>query len=159
MPSNLSVDERALLACCACPRWAGEMLARQPYPDIGTLRKVSDAVFVSLDWTDLEQAIAAHPRIGERATGQDLQAGWSRAEQSAAATADQRIQDELRQGNLDYERRFGHVFLICATGRSATDILAQLRARLDNDEGTERGVVREELRKIVNLRLEKAFAR
>jgi 2-oxo-4-hydroxy-4-carboxy-5-ureidoimidazoline decarboxylase len=143
--------ERELLACCAAHRWADELLVRRPYGDLETLRSVSDRVFAELGWPDIEQALAAHPRIGERAAGDRREAAWSRAEQSAATGST----DELRAANLAYEERFGRVFLICATGLSAEEILTALRQRLGNDEETERVVVREELRKIVNLRLEK----
>jgi 2-oxo-4-hydroxy-4-carboxy-5-ureidoimidazoline decarboxylase len=159
MPTEPSLDtlnaaepehaEAELLACCAARRWADELIVRRPYHDLETLRRVSDRVFAELDWTDVEQALAAHPRIGERADGDGREAAWSRAEQSGAVGA----AEELRDGNLAYERRFGRVFLICATGLSAGEILAALRDRLGNDEETERAVVREELRKIVSLRL------
>jgi 2-oxo-4-hydroxy-4-carboxy-5-ureidoimidazoline decarboxylase len=147
--------ERDLLACCAARRWADELLVRRPYHDVATLLGVSNAIFAELGWADVEQALAAHPRIGERATGETREADWSRGEQSAAATEDEAIKAELRTGNEAYERRHGRVFLICATGLSAAEILAALRKRLDNDETTERVVVREELRKIVALRLTK----
>ena len=176
--------EAELMACCASRRWAAEMAARRPYHDLQTLRRVSDAALDALDWPDVLEALAAHPRIGERHGGagteggegdtsgahparpgagvpqgpgagvpQGREAGWSRAEQAAAATDDERTAAELAAGNAEYERRFGHVFLICATGRSADEVLAALRKRLGNDEVTERRVVREELRKIVDLRL------
>jgi 2-oxo-4-hydroxy-4-carboxy-5-ureidoimidazoline decarboxylase len=147
--------ERELLACCAARRWADELLVRRPYPDVATLLSVSNAIFAELSWADVEQALAAHPRIGERADGESQEATWSRGEQSAAATTDDAIKAELRDGNLEYERRHGRVFLICATGLSAPEILTALKTRLDNDEDTERVVVREELRKIVALRLAK----
>lgn len=152
-----AVAERELLACCAARRWADEMLVRRPYHDLATLRAVSDRVFAELAWSDIEQALAAHPRIGERAGGAGREAGWSREEQAAALGNDALDGEsrELREANLEYERRHGRVFLICATGRSAEEILAALRERLDNDEETERGVVREELRRIVELRLGK----
>lgn len=146
-----SQAERELLACCAARRWADELIVRRPYHDLATLETVSDTIFAELSWADIEQGLAAHPRIGERAAGADREASWSRDEQSAAAGAG----DELRAGNVDYEQRFGHVFLICATGRSADDIRGNLRDRLTNDEPTERAVVREELRKIAKLRLRK----
>ncbi len=165
MPSESTLDtlnaaeperaERELLACCAARRWADELIVRRPYRDADTLVTVSDTVFAQLGWADIEQALAAHPRIGERAAGESREAAWSRAEQSAAASDDAVVTAELRDGNVEYERRHGRVFLICATGLSAAEILAELRKRLDNDEETERGVVREELRKIVTLRLRK----
>jgi 2-oxo-4-hydroxy-4-carboxy-5-ureidoimidazoline decarboxylase len=165
MPSESTLDtlntaeperaERELLACCAATRWADELVIRRPYHDADTLVRVSDAIFERLGWADIEQALAAHPRIGERATGDGQEAAWSRAEQSAAASDDAAVKAELHDANVEYESRHGRVFLICATGLSGSDILAELRKRLDNDEETERGVVREELRKIVTLRLRK----
>lgn len=144
--------EQDLLACCASRRWADEILARRPYRDLTQLRSVSEQVLRALAWTDVEQALAAHPRIGERARGATTEAGWSREEQAGAAPS-----DDLVKGNQDYEERFGDVFLICATGLSGADMLAALRERLGNDPEAERDVVREELRKIVELRLGKAF--
>jgi 2-oxo-4-hydroxy-4-carboxy-5-ureidoimidazoline decarboxylase len=142
--------EQDLLACCAARRWADELIVRRPYRDLDTLLAVSDAIFAELGWPDVEQALAAHPRIGEAAHGDGREARWSRAEQPAA---DNGSAGELRAANLAYEQRFGRVFLIRATGRSASEILAALRARLDNDEETERAAVREELRQITALRL------
>ena len=154
--------EAALLACCAAPRWAAEVAARRPYRDLDTLCRVSDTVLAALGWSDVLQALAGHPRIGERAAGDGRSAGWSRSEQSGVAgqtAADERLASELAAGNAEYERRFGHVFLICASGRGAGEVLAALRERLGNDEATERAVVRQELRAIVNLRLARLVAR
>jgi 2-oxo-4-hydroxy-4-carboxy-5-ureidoimidazoline decarboxylase len=149
--------ERELLACCASRRWADEVLVRRPYPDLDRLRAVSSAALALLRWGDIEEALAAHPRIGERAEGSGQEAAWSRDEQAGASATEREIQEDLRVGNLAYEERFGHVFLICATGLSAEAMLIALRDRLGNDPDTERGVVREELGKIVDLRLGKAF--
>jgi 2-oxo-4-hydroxy-4-carboxy-5-ureidoimidazoline decarboxylase len=144
--------EQDLLACCAARRWADEILARRPYHDLAQLRSVSEQVLRALSWADVEQALSAHPRIGERAGGSSKEAGWSRDEQAGATPG-----DDLVAGNVVYEERFGHVFLICATGLSGEEMLTALRQRLGNDPATERDVVREELRKIVDLRLDKAF--
>ncbi len=144
--------EQDLLACCASRRWADEVLARRPYHDLAQLRGVSEQVLRALEWADVEQALAAHPRIGERAEGDSAEAGWSREEQAGAGPS-----GELTEGNRAYEERFGHVFLICATGLSGEEVLTALRARLGNDPAAERDTVREELRKIVDLRLGKAF--
>jgi 2-oxo-4-hydroxy-4-carboxy-5-ureidoimidazoline decarboxylase len=146
--------ERDLLACCAARRWARELIARRPYADVAELRTVSDRVLAALTWADVEEALAAHPRIGERAAGTDRESAWSRAEQAGAAGAE----EDLHAGNVVYEERFGHVFLICATGLSAEAMLTALRTRLGNDPAAERDVVRTELGKIVNLRLGKAFS-
>jgi 2-oxo-4-hydroxy-4-carboxy-5-ureidoimidazoline decarboxylase len=144
--------EHDLLACCASRRWADEILARRPYHDLAQLRSVSEQVLRALAWADVEQALAAHPRIGEKAAGSSTEAGWSRAEQAGATPT-----DDLVAGNRAYEERFGHVFLICATGLSGAQMLAALQERLHHEPTEERDVVREELRKIVELRLGKAF--
>lgn len=149
--------ERELLACCAARRWADELLARRPYHDLAGLRHVSHTVLAELSWTDVEQALAAHPRIGERAAGEGREAAWSRAEQAGTAGAGERTREDLVAGNLAYEERFGYVFLVCATGLTAEAMLSALRERLGNDPAAEREVVRGELAKIVDLRLEKAF--
>jgi 2-oxo-4-hydroxy-4-carboxy-5-ureidoimidazoline decarboxylase len=109
------------------------------------------AAFEALAWDDIVESMNAHPRIGDRARA----SGWSAAEQSGAASAGETVQQALADGNLAYEERFGHVFLICATGRSGQDMLDQLRARLGHDPDAERAVVREELLKITRLRLAK----
>jgi 2-oxo-4-hydroxy-4-carboxy-5-ureidoimidazoline decarboxylase len=131
------------------------MLAAQPYADLAQAIAVSDATIGALDWGDVEEALAGHPRIGERLRTAGREAEWSRREQSAAATDDGELRAALTAGNVEYEQRFGHVFLIRATGRGATEILTALHGRLGNDEATERDVVRDELAGIVRLRLEK----
>jgi 2-oxo-4-hydroxy-4-carboxy-5-ureidoimidazoline decarboxylase len=142
------------LQCCASRRWAAEMVARLPYRTVGELAAESTAVFAKLDWADILEALDAHPRIGDRAAGANREAAWSRAEQAAATGADGTA-DELRQANADYEDRFGHVFLICATGLSAETILAHARRRLANDDAAERTEVRQALHDIAALRLAK----
>jgi len=147
-----AVAEHALLACCAARRWADEVLARRPYPDLAALRSVSTRVLTELDWADVEQALAAHPRIGERSAGASKEADWSREEQAGATPS-----ADLVAGNVVYEERFGHIFLIYAAGLSDEEVLTAVRTRLGNEPAAERAVVREELRKIVDLRLGKAF--
>ena len=147
--------EPALLACCASRRWAAVVLAARPYAGLPALIAVSDATLAALDWGDVEEALAGHPRIGERMRGTGREAEWSRREQSAAATGDNDLRAALTAGNVEYEQRFGHVFLIRASGRTAPEILANLHQRLRNDDATERDVVRGELAGIVRLRLEK----
>jgi 2-oxo-4-hydroxy-4-carboxy-5-ureidoimidazoline decarboxylase len=149
-----AVAQQRLLECCASRRWAGEVLARRPYPDLAALRSVAAAVLARLSWSDVAEALGAHPRIGERAAGDGQEAAWSRAEQSGAGAE---LAEDLVAGNLAYEERFGHVFLICATGLSGEAMLTALRERLGNDPETEREVVRAELGKILDLRLGKAF--
>jgi 2-oxo-4-hydroxy-4-carboxy-5-ureidoimidazoline decarboxylase len=126
------------------------IVARRPYPDRAALRRASDEAVAALDDLALEQALAGHPRIGERS-----ESAWSRQEQAGAATADDELQAELVRANAEYEQRFGHVYLVCATGKSAAELLEICRARLANPPDVERRVVREELAKINALRLDK----
>jgi 2-oxo-4-hydroxy-4-carboxy-5-ureidoimidazoline decarboxylase len=145
--------ERELLACCASPRWARRVAAGRPYADVAALCAAGEAALGRLNWGDIAAALAAHPRIGDRPAGTDRAAAWSRREQSGVAGADPQVRAALIEANREYEERFGHVFLIFATGRTEDEILAAARSRLGNDEETERTVVREELGRITRLRL------
>lgn len=150
--------EDQLRSCCAAPGWAGRLTGDRPFHDAPSLHAAAEASLAEANWPDLLTALAAHPRIGERAAGTGTEATWSRGEQSAAATADEAAKAELAAANVAYERRFDHVFLICASGRSIGEIGAELRRRLDNAPAVEREVVRAELTKIVHLRLDKMLA-
>ncbi|MEV8512758.1 2-oxo-4-hydroxy-4-carboxy-5-ureidoimidazoline decarboxylase [Dactylosporangium sp. NPDC051484] len=143
--------EKALLACCASPGWAARVAAARPYPTPADLVVAGVNAFDELGWSDLLQVLAAHPRIGQRPTGDGTEAAWSRHEQVAVEGSAR----ELAEANEAYERRFGHLFLVFSTGRSADDIVAEAHSRLGNDDETEQTVVRGELRKIVELRLER----
>jgi hydroxyisourate hydrolase len=143
-----------LLACCAAPAWVEAVAAGRPYADRAALLAAADAALRHLTWSDVSLASSAHPRIGERPAGGDRESAWSRREQSGVA-ADADTRTALKRANLDYERRFDHVFLIFASGKTQSEILDALRHRLDNDVDTERRVVQEELRKIALLRLER----
>ncbi|PZS37036.1 MAG: 2-oxo-4-hydroxy-4-carboxy-5-ureidoimidazoline decarboxylase [Pseudonocardiales bacterium] len=147
-----------LAPCCASRRWIDRLVGSRPHGSLDALTVASNAAIAELGWADIEQALAAHPRIGERAQGVDRESTWSRQEQSAAVTPEVATQEAVRARNLDYEQRFGHAFLICATGKSADDILAALTRRLDNAPAAEREIVRSELTQIVRLRLAKTFS-
>ena len=142
---------------CASEQWLQALAAARPYGSFEAVVERSDAVLAGLDWAGVEDAMSAHPRIGERADGGDRESSWSRQEQSSSAGATADDSSALRDGNVAYEQRFGHVFLVCATGRTPRQILDALNERLDNDVDTERQVVRRELAAIVRLRLAKAL--
>jgi 2-oxo-4-hydroxy-4-carboxy-5-ureidoimidazoline decarboxylase len=139
-----------LTSCCDVPSWVAAVRDARPYDDVGSLLAVADTAARRLTPEEVARALARHPRIGERAQGQGTEASWSRQEQSGV-TPD----DALAEGNRAYEERFGRVFLICATGLAAEDILAALEQRLTHDDAEEDAVVKDELRKIALLRLEK----
>ena len=147
-----------LRSCCAAEAWVEEMVVGRPYQSEAALYAASDRATTALDDHGLEQALAGHPRIGDAAPahgGDGRSAAWSRGEQSGVATAGADVLGELAAANASYEQRFGHVYLVCASGRSAAELLAVCRARLDNDPETERAVVLGELAKINRLRLGK----
>ena len=146
--------ETDLLACCAVPAWAARIAAGRPYRSINDLLATADAAARALSWDEVRAGLAAHPRIGERARGGSREAAWSRREQ-AAAGGDDTTATLLAEANRAYEQRFGHVFLIFASGRTPEQILAAARDRLANDDATERAVVADELRRIALLRLER----
>jgi len=151
---NSAPDDEALRAelasCCAARTWVTALVAGRPFADQDELFAASDAATAELTDDGLAEAPAAHPRIGERAAAE-----WSRQEQSASASASAEVRAELAAANAAYERRFGHVYLVCATGRSAGDLLADCRSRLGNDPAAERFVVLAELAKISRIRLGK----
>jgi 2-oxo-4-hydroxy-4-carboxy-5-ureidoimidazoline decarboxylase len=140
--------EAALLACCASPQWARQVAAGRPYPSADALYEAADDALTALAEDEFDAALNGHPRIGERAGSAS-----SRREQSGEATSSEQTLAALVEGNRDYEERFGHVYLVCAEGRSGDELLNILRDRLRNDADTERAIAREELRKINRIRL------
>lgn len=143
----------ALLACCHAARWAREVAAGRPYPSLAALL---DRAAAALTDEDVTEALAGHPRIGQAPA--KTHSSWSRREQAGVADSDDQLLADLAGGNRAYEQRFGHIYLVCASGRSAPDLLRTLRERLGNDPGTERQVMRDELGKINELRLAKLIS-
>jgi 2-oxo-4-hydroxy-4-carboxy-5-ureidoimidazoline decarboxylase len=150
-PADQAVQ--ALRTCNAAPRFAAEVVAGRPYADVEQLVARAEQVARELPWAEVEEALAAHPRIGDRVEGATAEARASRREQSSMQDADDTVRAELLAGNRAYEQRFGHVFLIRAAGRSPGEMLAELRRRLGNDETVERAEVTEQLAQITGLRV------
>jgi allantoicase len=149
----------ALLRCCGSEAWADAMVAARPFADPTAVRLAADEVWWTLDEDDHRQAFAHHPRIGEdperlRAKFASTSA-WAGSEQGGVASASEATLAALQQANVDYEARFGHVFLICATGLTADQMLAALRRRLPHDARREHLVAAGEQAKITRLRLDK----
>lgn len=143
-----------LRACCDAESWINAVIAGRPYADIDELGAASDAATAEMTDAALGSALAGHPRIGERA----LHHGWAAQEQAGVASASDTVQAQLAACNAAYEQRFGHVYLVCATGRSAEELLSICQSRLGNDPVTERGVVLTELAKINRIRLAKLLS-
>jgi 2-oxo-4-hydroxy-4-carboxy-5-ureidoimidazoline decarboxylase len=143
--------EQALLGCCAAPHWATAVTAGRPYGSAAELYDAADAALNELDEAAIDAALAGHPRIGAR-RGAGHSASSAR-EQSGVSSSSSVTLAALAEGNREYEARFGHVYLVCADGRSGEELLAVLRQRLRNDPVTERATIRAELRKINRIRL------
>ena len=153
--------QQALLDCCAASRWAEQMAAARPYASAQDAIRQSSAIVAALTVTDLAEALAGHPRIGERpdaADGTSPAADWSRREQSGVDADDANFRRALVGANLEYEQRFGHIYLVYASGRTGEELLDVLRARLRNEPEDEWQVVRTELQKINALRLQRLMA-
>jgi 2-oxo-4-hydroxy-4-carboxy-5-ureidoimidazoline decarboxylase len=142
-----------LRGCCAADSWVRAVVAAGPHRTLDALLDASDTAVLALDDPGLEQALAAHPRIGERASDGSPADTWSRTEQADALSADADLAARLAEGNRAYERRFDRVFLVRASGRTAAQLYDELQSRLGNDDTTERAVVLHELADIVRLRL------
>ncbi|WP_062463772.1 2-oxo-4-hydroxy-4-carboxy-5-ureidoimidazoline decarboxylase [Demequina soli] len=145
-----------LLACLRVSRWA-ESVASRAYPTLLELERAAVAAATPLTPAEVEEALAAHPRIGERRQGDDAEARFSRAEQSASASEDEALAARLAELNAAYEDRFGRVFLIRAAGRSRGEIVAEAQRRLGNDAAVELAEVADQLRGIALLRLRATY--
>jgi 2-oxo-4-hydroxy-4-carboxy-5-ureidoimidazoline decarboxylase len=147
-----------ILACCGSLAWAKQLAARRPIADESSLIAASDGVWTHLEPQDWLEAFSKHPRIGERKVApvtSAQSAAWSAQEQRSAADMSESVKLALTDANREYERRFGRVFIVCATGKSADEMLAILRRRMNNDDATELREAAEEQRKITHLRLKK----
>jgi OHCU decarboxylase len=150
----LPTDEarEAFASCCGVQAWVERMVEHRPFGDVATLLQTADDVWWSLGPDDWRETFAHHPRIGERTTR-----AWSAGEQRGVATATADVRQALADGNREYERRFGHIYLVSASGKSADELLAILQARLSNDPETELRVAAGEQAKITKLRLRKVL--
>ena len=152
---------QALLDCCGSQKWADQMLKRMPFPDLAYALDTADKTWAALVPADWLEAFRHHPPIGAKRAEKTQSAKakkWSKGEQSVAQTAPPQTLAALANANQEYQKRFGHVFLICATGKTSEEILASLQQRLANDSDVELRIAAEEQRKITRLRLEKLLA-
>lgn len=158
-------DARQTFArCCGASKWAAHMAEMRPYADAESVYQQSEIAFDELGEDDWREAFEHHPRIGDldalRAKFSTLDATkeWAAGEQSETRAASEQTLQALAQGNRDYEDRFGFLFIVCATGKSADEMLALLQVRLPNDADDEWRIAAAEQRKITRLRLEKLLS-
>lgn len=147
----------AMLACCGAKRWAQSMAALRPFENVETLSLTADEVWSTMEEADWMEAFSSHPRIGERkpASQSGRSAAWSEQEQSGASSAAGNVLARLAAGNVTYEQRFGFTYIVCATGKSADEMLGILERRLVNDQATELREAAEQQRQITQIRLRK----
>jgi 2-oxo-4-hydroxy-4-carboxy-5-ureidoimidazoline decarboxylase len=152
--NDLGADEahQALMRCCGSRRWVAAMLALRPFVSTAALHSAAERSWAALGRDDFLEAFGHHPRIGARA------AGWAAEEQGGARDADDDTRQALAAANDAYAARFGFIFIVCATGKSAGEMLALLRARLDHDPETELRLAAAEQAKITRLRLDRLAA-
>ena len=142
-----------LFGVCSSPIWARRVLAGAPFRDVDALLDRADRVLAELPDAEIDKALDGHPRIGAKVDNAS-----SAREQAAVTTAGDEVKAQLAVKNREYDEKFGYVYLVCASGRSADELLAILVERLDNDPDTERRVMRSELAKINRLRLERLLS-
>jgi OHCU decarboxylase len=159
--------EAELLACCGASRWVRGLVARRPFGSVAELFGAADEIWGSLGSQDWLEAFSRHPQIGEKAAEKQIksEAGqqiissrWSAEEQSGAQRNSADVVARLAEGNRVYRQRFGYIFIVCATGKTAEEMLAILERRLQNDASAELTIAAEEQRRITRLRLEKLLA-
>lgn len=146
-----------LTASLSVERWVNEVAARAPFASAAELLAVAAEAATPLHPSEIDEAIAHHPRIGEKPVGDGAAQAFSRSEQSALDDGDARLAAQIAAGNEAYEERFGRVFIIRAAGRTRAEILDELTRRLELPNASELEIVGEQLRDIAVLRLEQLF--
>ena len=147
-----------LMLCCGAARWVIRLAARRPFANLDQLRQTADKLWWALEPVDWREAFSHHPKIGDLASLRTKFATtekWAVSEQGAVRGATEELLTELAAGNAAYEAKFGYIFIVCATGKSAEEMLALLKQRLPNEPAIELRIAAEEQRKIMQLRLTK----
>ena len=155
---HAATAEEEILPCCGSRAWARQMAAQRPFEDVATLLATSDRIWLALSMADWLEALQSHPRIGETRSHLESSARsqqWSAQEQIRATESPEAVKHALAKGNREYERKFGRIFIICASGQSAAQILENLKRRLKNDDATELQEAEEQQRQIVQIRVNK----
>jgi 2-oxo-4-hydroxy-4-carboxy-5-ureidoimidazoline decarboxylase len=151
--------ESLLMDCCGCARWAARVAAQRPFGRADVLYANADAVWQNMERAAWLEAFSHHPQIGEKAAvGSESARQWAAGEQSAARAANEDVKTRLAAGNRAYFDKFGYIYIVCATGKSADQMLALLEQRLQNDPVSELPIAAEQQRLITRLRLQKLLS-
>jgi OHCU decarboxylase len=153
--------EAEFLKCCGSTLWARRMEEARPFRNLEELKLAADSIWWSLDREDWLEAFSRHPKIGEKKSEREQAAqarGWSAQEQAGTRSADDETREKLAAYNREYEEKFGYIYIVCATGKSADEMLTICKDRLRNDADTEIRNAAEEQRRITHLRLEKLLS-
>ena len=156
VPSEEAAAE--FLKCCGSKRWAAKMTAERPFENIEAMVTAADRIWWALESTDWLEAFDSHPRIGEKKAAASVareSLNWSETEQSGTRDSPQQTMEELAELNRQYQEKFGFIYIVCATGKNAEEMLAILRDRLNNDRANELRNAAKEQAKITTLRLNK----
>lgn len=153
--------KESLRICCGSTAWVDQLASVFPVPDRETLFEQAEVIWFGLDESDWREAFEHHPKIGDLNSLREKYANtkaWASGEQAGVSTASSAVLDELADGNRQYEAKFGYIFIVCATGKSAKEMLAILKNRLSHLPEDEIQVAAQEQQKITQLRLEKLLA-
>jgi len=156
LPAEAAADR--FRSCCGSTRWVESMVARRPFGSLDELLLAADQEWAATNASDWHEAFSHHPRIGERqsvATQSAEASRWSAGEQTGMNSASVNIRSELAEINREYESRFGHVYIVCATSRTGEELVAMAKQRMHNDPASELTIAAEEQRQITRLRLRK----
>lgn len=161
--NNLSAADAtaAFTQCCSSSFWVQRMVATRPFESMDQLLETCDRIWEKCKLDDVMEAFAQHPRIGDVDSLAAKYAGtkaWAQGEQGGVDGAERAILERLAEANKEYEAIFGHIFIVCATGKSAKDMLEILEDRLHNEPGDELLIAAEEQNKITHLRLKKLLS-
>jgi 2-oxo-4-hydroxy-4-carboxy-5-ureidoimidazoline decarboxylase len=151
--------ESVLMDCCGSARWAASVASHRPYATVDALHKAADSVWWKLERGDWLEAFSHHPQISDKsASGSESARHWAAGEQAGARAATDDVKARLARANRAYFEKFGYIYIVCATGKTAEGMLAILNQRLQNDLASELSIAVEQQRLITQIRLDKLLA-
>jgi 2-oxo-4-hydroxy-4-carboxy-5-ureidoimidazoline decarboxylase len=158
---NIHISGSELFKCCGSSSWVSALEKQMPFQSIAELKSASDQIWFALSEADWKEAFSHHPKIGDTESLKKKFAStshWAEGEQSGVQQANDKVLLDLKNGNDAYEKKFGYIFIVCATGKSAEEMLQLLEDRIKNNPAEEIRIAAEEQNKITHLRLDKLFS-